>query len=58
MNFKSLRWVAEIVYEDVFSVCEGELRGVHTKRIEKRRGCGTHYTRLLRSAWRLDESSV
>ena len=35
MHFKSLRWVAEIVYEDVFSVCEGELRGVHTKRIER-----------------------
>ena len=33
MHFKSLRWVAEIVYEDVSSVCEGELGGVHTKRI-------------------------
>ena len=33
MHFKSLRWVAEIVYEDVSSVCEGELGGVHTTRM-------------------------
>ena len=33
MHFKSLRWVAEIVDEDVSSVCEGELGGVHAKRI-------------------------